>query len=64
MLPEYIAFLSRIDAFYKLLVEQVKTKTINEAEFYMLLGVKCKAMKRERVLLNKETKQRDIEIRK
>jgi len=49
MLPEYIEFLSRLDAFYKLLVEQVKTKTINEAEFYMLMGCKCKAMNRERI---------------
>jgi len=31
-----------------MLIEQAKTKAINEAEFYLVIGAKVKAMDRER----------------
>jgi len=52
---ERLEFLSRIERFFKLLVDQIKTNGINEAEFYLLLGVKCKAMNKERVAKKSNT---------
>lgn len=48
MLPERLGYLNRFDKFYKVLIEQVKTKTINEVEFYLVMIAKLKAMNRER----------------
>ena len=51
-------FLKQFDIFYKGLVRDIKEKKINEADFYMIIKAKCKAMDRERrekmLLLNKE----------
>jgi len=53
-----LEYLKRVEKFYNMLVEQAKQDKISEADFYMLLGVKCKAMnkerKRENLLLNKD----------
>lgn len=49
MIPERLGFLKPLDRFYKVIIEQVKTNCITEAEFYMLLSVKCKSMNKERL---------------
>ena len=49
MIPERLDFLNSLDKFYQVITEQVKQENISEAEFYMLLSVKCKAMNRERL---------------
>ena len=48
MVPERLEFLNEFDKFYEMLIEQAKTKAINEAEFYLVVGAKVKAMDRER----------------
>ena len=47
MQPERLEFLSRFDSFYKMLIEQVKQDRISEADFYMIIKAKSKAMERE-----------------
>ena len=49
MIPERLDFLNSLDRFYQVITEQVKQDNISEAEFYMLLGSKCKALNRERI---------------
>jgi len=48
MRPERLKYLGWFDSFYRMLIEQAKTKAINEAEFYLVIGAKVKAMDRER----------------
>jgi hypothetical protein len=48
MLPEKLEFLNKFDRFYRVIINDVKEGKINEAEFYMVIGAKCKAMERER----------------
>ena len=47
MQPERLEFLSRFDSFYKMIIEQVKQDRISEADFYMIIKAKAKAMERE-----------------
>ena len=47
MLPEKLEFLSRFDSFYQGIVNDVKEEKINEADFYMIIKAKAKAMERE-----------------
>ena len=49
MILKKLEYLEKVDRFYRMLIEQAKTDVINEAEFYLLLGVKCKAMNKERI---------------
>ena len=48
MLPERLKFLSKFDSFYKSLVRDIKEDKIDEADFYLIIKTKCKAMERER----------------
>jgi len=48
MLPERLNFLSEFDNFYNNLVLDLKENKYNEAEFYLILTSKCKAMDRIR----------------
>jgi len=48
MLPEKLEFLNRFDNFYKGLVRDIKEGKINEADFYMIIKAKCKAMERKK----------------
>lgn len=58
MTLERLEYLGRIDKFYQMLIDQAKQNIINEADFYLLLAVKCKSLNKERmrnkVLLNKK----------
>lgn len=49
MLPEKLAYITRVQKFVNVLVESAKTDQITEADFYMILGYKCKALNRERI---------------
>jgi hypothetical protein len=48
MLPEGLSFLSEFDNFYKALVRDLKENKYNEAEFYLIVIAKVKAMVRAR----------------
>lgn len=48
MVPERLEFLNGFDKFYQGLVRDVKENRVTEADFYMILGYKCKALDRER----------------
>ena len=58
MIPEKLDFLSRFDIFYQVIVKAAKEGKLDEKDFYIIIGAKCKTMNRERrerkVLLNKE----------
>ena len=49
MLPEKLEYIDRVQKFINVLVESAKTGQINEADFYLILGCKCKALNRERI---------------
>ena len=49
MQPERLEYLKPLDRFYQVLIEQAKQGKINEAEFYLLLGAKCKALDNRRL---------------
>jgi len=58
MIPEKLDFLSKFDIFYRVIVKAVKEDKLNERDFYIIIGGKCKAMNHERrerksFLLNK-----------
>ena len=44
---ERLDFLKRLDRFYQAIIEQIKQNNITEADFYMLLSVKCRSMSKE-----------------
>lgn len=58
MVPERLNFLSRFDSFYQVIINAVKENKINERDFYIIVGAKCKSMNQERkeniLLLNKK----------
>jgi len=58
MIPDRLEYLDRVDRFYKMLIDQAKQDIITEADFYLLLSVKCKNLNKERmrnkVLLSKK----------
>jgi hypothetical protein len=58
MLPERLNFLDRFDNFYQVMVNAVKENKVNERDFYIVIGAKCKSMNQERkeniLLLNKK----------
>ena len=58
MMPERLKFLERVDRFYQVMVNAVKEDKIDERDFYIIVGAKCKSMDRERkeniLLLNKK----------
>jgi len=49
MLPERLNFLSEFTNFYNNLVLDLKEDKYNEAEFYLIITAKAKAMDRERL---------------
>lgn len=49
MLPEKLEYIERIKKFVNMLIENAKQDIITEADFYMILGCKCKALDRERI---------------
>lgn len=49
MIPGKLSFLGRFDNFYQVIINSVKENKINEQDFYMILGAKCKQMNRERI---------------
>ena len=49
MLPERLNFLSEFDNFYNSLVLDLKEDRYNEAEFYLIITAKSRAMDRERL---------------
>ena len=48
MLPERLEYLERVEKFYNMLVEQAKQDKISEADFYMIIKAKIKALDRQR----------------
>ncbi|MBA7512996.1 hypothetical protein ES705_05005 [subsurface metagenome] len=58
MLPERLNFLERFDSFYQVIVNSIKEGKIDERDFYIIIGAKCKSMNQERreslLLLNKK----------
>ena len=58
MIPERLNFLDRFDNFYQVITNAVKEDKVNERDFYIIIGSKCKSMDRERkermLLLNKK----------
>jgi hypothetical protein len=58
MLPERLNFLDRFNIFYQVIVNAIKENKINERDFYIIIGAKCKSMNQERreknLLLNKK----------
>ena len=59
MIPDRVSFLNKFDSFYQVLVNAIKENKINERDFYIIIGAKCKSMNQERreslLLLNKKT---------
>lgn len=43
-----LKFLKRFDNFYQVIVNAVKENKVNERDFYIIIGAKCKAMNQER----------------
>lgn len=58
MLPEKLNFLREFDNFYQAMVNAMKEDKINERDFYIIIGAKCKTMnqKRRDLLNNNKTK--------
>ncbi len=58
MLPERLNFLDRFNIFYQVIVNAIKENKINERDFYIIIGAKCKSINQERreknLLLNKK----------
>lgn len=48
MEPERLEFLNRFDKLYRVLINSLKEKKINERDFYLLIIAKAKDMDRER----------------
>ncbi len=48
MLPDRLNFLNRFDNFYQVTINAVKENKINERDFYIIIGAKCKSMNQER----------------
>ncbi|MBA7523445.1 hypothetical protein ES705_15572 [subsurface metagenome] len=48
MLPERLNFLGRFDNFYQVMVNATKEDKLNERDFYLIIGAKCKVMNQER----------------
>ena len=48
MLPERLNFLGRFNNFYQVIVNAIKENKINERDFYIIIGAKCKSMNQER----------------
>lgn len=48
MLPEKLNFLKRFNNFYQVIVNSVKEDKIDERDFYIIIGAKCKSMNQER----------------
>lgn len=48
MVPERLNFLNRFDNLYQVIVNAVKEDKIDERDFYIIIGAKCKSMNRER----------------
>ena len=48
MIPNRLSFLSEFDNFYQALVRDLKENKYNEAEFYLIITAKAKAMVRSR----------------
>jgi len=48
MLPDRLEYLKRVEKFYNMLVEQAKQDKISEADFYMIIKAKVKAMERKK----------------
>ncbi|MBA7513678.1 hypothetical protein ES705_05695 [subsurface metagenome] len=48
MLPDRLNFLDRFNNFYQVIVNAVKEEKIDERDFYIIMGAKCKNMNRER----------------
>jgi hypothetical protein len=46
--PEKLEFLNRFDSFYQVMVNAIKEDKINERDFYIIIGAKCKSMNQER----------------
>ena len=61
MLPEKLEYIARVQKFIDVLIEGAKTDQITEADFYMIIKAKCKAMNQERrgrtLLLSKKAKK-------
>ena len=59
MLPERLNFLDRFDSFYQVIENAVKEDKVNERDFYLIIGAKCKSMnqeRKERLTNNNKTK--------
>ena len=58
MLPEQLNFLNKFDNFYQVIANAVKEDKVDERDFYIIMGAKCKSMNQERrertLLLNKK----------
>ena len=58
MMPERMKFLDRFNNFYQVIVNAVKEGKVDERDFYIIIGAKCKSMNQERregiLLLNKK----------
>ena len=58
MLPERLNFLNRFEKFHQAMVNAVKEDKVDEQDFYIIMGAKCKSMNKERrertLLLNKK----------
>lgn len=48
MEPERLEFLNRFDKLYRVLINSLKEKKINERDFYLLIIAKARDMDRER----------------
>ena len=57
MCPDRLSFLTKFDNFYQALIRDLKENKYNEAEFYLIIIAKVKAMvraRREKMLLLNE----------
>lgn len=61
LLPEKLEYIAKVQKFVNMLIESAKTDQITEADFYMIIKAKCKAMNQERrvrtLLLSKKAKK-------
>lgn len=48
MLPERLEYLTRLNNFLEVIIEQAKQDNVSESEFYLIMIAKLKAMNRER----------------
>jgi len=58
MCPDRLSFLTKFDKFYQALVRDLKENKYNEAEFYLIIIAKFKAMDRERLSQKKQLERR------